>query len=222
MRQSWSHVNPVSHPVCLFKKKKSIFRVLYSASCLAAKCPGHGSMGRRCSCEAPVRTGLCVIRHAVKDPIDLHSNCVPVGPSEPRLSLHRSATGSHPRAGLREPEGGPVSGFAVAGCPLSPSSTYSSIHTHWHVYTHSERERERDPSVCFSALTSAHKCSIKIRSDSEGIEKVLPKISILFLTSFSNADVSVSGSLFNPSVPGCISILCVCMYFLFGLATSSL
>lgn len=131
--------------------------MLFSASCLAVKCPGHGSVGRRCSCEASARTGLCVIRHAVKDPIDLHSNCVPVGPPEPRLSLHRSATGSHPSAGLREPEGGPVSGFAVAGCPPSPPPrhTAASMHTDMFIHTQRQRERGRAPPACFSALTAS-------------------------------------------------------------------
>ena len=113
--------------------------------------PRAWQRGQEMLLQAPVKTGLYVIRHAVKDPADLRSNCAPVGPSEPRLSLHRSATGSHPRAGLRKPEGGPGSGFAMAGCPLRPpSSLYSSIHTHWHVYTRSERKRER--SVCVSVL----------------------------------------------------------------------
>lgn len=152
MRKYGSQILIRCYPLC----EKSIFRVLFSASCLAVKCPGHGSVGRRCSCEAPVRTGLCVIRHAVEDPIDLHSNCVPVGPFEPRLSLHRSATGSHPRAGLREPEGGPVSGFAVAGCPLSPPplNTAASIHTDMFIHIRRQKERERAPPVCFGAFDS--------------------------------------------------------------------
>lgn len=188
----------------------------FSASCLAVKCPGHGSVGRRCSCEAPVRTGLCVIRHAVKDPIDLHSNCVPVGPSEARWSLHRSATGSHPRAGLREPEGGPGHRVRCGRLPTpTPSSTYSSIYTHWHVYTHSETESARELRLCvWQWVLHLHRCFIEMQSDGEGIsnKEGFSKNIYFFKPFFSAADISVDDSLFNPSVPGCISIIRFCSY----------
>lgn len=110
------------------------------------KRPWHGSVGRRCSCRATERTGLCVIWHTVKDRRNLHSNCVPVGRVELCLSLAMLLLAPIPKlasALLRELEGGPVSEFTVAGCHFSPSSTYSSIRIHRHVYTHStESERE--------------------------------------------------------------------------------
>lgn len=147
--------------------------MLFSAACLAVKCPGHGNVVRRCFCKAPVRKGLCVIWHAVKDPIDLHSNCVPVGPPEPRLSLHRSATGSHPRSGLREPEGGgAVSGFAVAGCPLSPPSRHTAASIHTDMFIRREREIQ-----CLDSESSL-KCRATVRE--LVTKKVLPKISTFF------------------------------------------
>lgn len=92
-----------------------------------------------------------VIWHTVKDRRNLHSNCVPVGWAELCLSLARLLLAPIPKlasALLRELKGGPVSEFTVAGCHISPSSTYSSIRMHWHVYTHStEGERELSTSV---------------------------------------------------------------------------
>lgn len=116
----------------------------------------HGSFGRRCSCEAPTGTQLTVIWHTVKDHQNLRSNCVPVGRAEPCLSLTVLPLAPIPTLAsvlLREPEGGPVSEFAMAGCHLAPSSTYSSIHIHWHVYTHTQWREELSPPLWFRAFT---------------------------------------------------------------------
>lgn len=159
----------------------------------------------------------------MKDPIDLHSNCVPVGPSEPRWSLHRSATGSRPRAGLREPEGGPVSGFAVAGCPLSPAARHiaASIHTDMFIHTRRQKERESAPPVfqCFD--TESHICtdvSLTCRATVRELvtKKVLPKTSIFFFFK------PVFQPLVFLSVAACLVhlFLAAFLFFLFALFSS--
>lgn len=110
------------------------------------KRPWHGSVGRRCSCKATERTGLTVIWHTVKDPRNLHSDCVPVGRAEPAPEPRYAATGSHPKVGLSAAQrtegerkregGGPVSKFTMAGCHLFPPLFNIQQHIHWHVYTH--------------------------------------------------------------------------------------
>lgn len=117
--------------------------------------PWHFSADRRCSCKEKERTGFSVIWHTVKDLRNLHSNCVPVGRAELCLSLAMLRLAPVPKLAsvlLRELEGGLVSEFTVAGCHLSPSSTYSNIRIHWHVYTHThahtlQRGRELSTSV---------------------------------------------------------------------------
>lgn len=103
------------------------------------KRPWHGSKSRRCSSRATKRTGLTVIWHTVKDPRNLHSNCVPVGQAELSLSLAMLLLACILKlasALLTETEGGggPVSEFTVASCHLSLSLIYSSIYTD--MFTH--------------------------------------------------------------------------------------
>lgn len=112
-------------PNVYLKKKKPIW------------CDG---VSRTCSSEATERTGLSVIWHTVKDPRNLHSDCVPVGRAELCRSLAMLPLAHIPKlasALLRELEGGPVSEFTVAGCHLSPFSTYSSVYTG--MFTHSAK-----------------------------------------------------------------------------------
>lgn len=74
----------------------------------------------------------------MKDPRNLHSDCVPVGWAKLCLSLAMLLLAPFPKlasALLRELEGGPVSEFTVAGCHLSLSSTYSSVCTDMFTHT---------------------------------------------------------------------------------------
>lgn len=91
----------------------------------------HGSKSRRCSSKATERTGLTVIWHAMKDPRNLHSNCVPVGWAELCLSLTMLLLAPIPKLAsvLLGAVGRPVSEFTVASCHLSLSSIYRSIYT---------------------------------------------------------------------------------------------
>lgn len=129
--------------------------------CLGLKCgfqkrPWHGSVSRRCSGKATEEDrGFGVIWHTVKDPRNLHSDCVPVGWAELCLSLAMLLLAPIPKlasALLRELEGGPVSEFTVAGCPPSPSpSTYSSVYD---MFTHTAEKLRvlPPPPLCFQGL----------------------------------------------------------------------
>ena len=103
------------------------------------KGPGMAAWAKDAPARQQTRTGLGVIWHTVKDPRNLHSDCVPVGWAELCLSLAMLLLAPIPKlasALLRELEGGPVSEFAVASCHLSLFTTYSSVYTD--MFTHTE------------------------------------------------------------------------------------
>lgn len=128
------------------------------------KRPWHGSVGRRCSCKATERTGLTVIWHTVKDPRNLHSDCVPVGRAEPAPEPRYAATGSHPKVGLsaaqrtegeRKREGGgarSASSLWQAAISSPLSSTYSSIYTDMFIYTHTHSRESSLPPLYFDVF----------------------------------------------------------------------
>ncbi len=119
------------------------------------KRPWHGSVGRRCSCKATERTGLAVIWHTVKDPRNLHSDCVPVGRAELCLSLAMLLLAPIPKlasALLRELEGArsASSPWQTAISPLS--STYSSIYADMFTHTAQRRRALLPPPLCFKGF----------------------------------------------------------------------
>lgn len=121
------------------------------------KRPWHGSKSRRCSSKATERMGLTVIWHTVKDPRNLHSNCVPVGRAELCLSLTMLLLAPIPKlASALLAELGAVGrrgpGQRVC-CGKLPSLPLLNIqeHIHWHVYTHS---RLRALLLCFQGFTN--------------------------------------------------------------------
>lgn len=90
--------------------------------------------------DAPARqrrTRLAVIWHTVKDPRNLHSDCVPVGWAElcPSLAAH----GSHPEAGLRAAEGaGGEGGWSESSlwqAAISPSPQHTAAYTQTCLHT---------------------------------------------------------------------------------------
>lgn len=212
-----SHISGVTPPC-----GTGVFCVLFSY-CLAVEHPWHGSVGIRSSCEAPARTGLCVIWHAVKDPTAPHSNCVPVGPSEPRSSLHRSATGARPRAGLREPGGARSVGslWQAAHSPRFDIQQHPYTLTCLHTLSR-ERGRERERSACVPVvLLSAfnpYRFSREMQRKTTVLELLATRVSPhFFKIRFSAVDVSVSGRLCIPSVPGSFLFrLFICAYFSFA------
>lgn len=109
------------------------------------KGPWHGSVGRRrCSCKATERTGLAVIWHTVKDPRNLHSDCVPVGRAELCLSLAMLLLAPIPKlasALLRELERrGPGQRVYCGRLPSLPLLNIQQ-HIHGHVYMHAAERR---------------------------------------------------------------------------------
>lgn len=127
------------------------------------KRPWHGCAGRRCSSEATKRTGLAVIWHTVKDPRNLHSDCVPVGRAELCLCLSLAMLLLAPvpklaSALLSGAGGGPRSASSLWQAAMSPlSSTYSSKGIHWHVYTHTHTQ--------LSSSSSAFQKVLAVRQD---------------------------------------------------------
>lgn len=170
-----------------------------------------------------MRTGLCVIRHAVKDPIDLHSNCVPVGPSGASTALLLDPI---PELASGSQRGGPVIGFVVAGCPPPPPHRHTAASIHTDMFTHTRRQKERESSSCvcdsesYICTDASLKCGAMARE--LATKKVLAKTLFFLNLFFSAADISVDDSLFNPSVPGHISIIRFCSYFSFASATGEL
>lgn len=140
-------------------------RVLFTAKALPCtetrlhKRPWHGSRSRRCSSKATERTGLTVIWYTVKDPRNLHSNCVPVGRAELSPSLTvllllalipklASALLVDLGAGAG---GGPGQRVYCGKLPSLPLLNIQQ-HIQRHVYTHS-RLRAFLP-LCFRGFTS--------------------------------------------------------------------
>ena len=85
----WSNPLPLLSVLSVVFCVYCVYCVLFTAKSVfkKKKHPWHDSVSRRCSSEATERTGLSVIWHTVKDPRNLHSDCVPVGRAELCRSL---------------------------------------------------------------------------------------------------------------------------------------